>query len=246
MIQISVRWYSELNDNIPIEQQYAAFIHQIESGTIVSDFISGSGIPLKQIDLILANGKSVSLEYQINDGDRIAVFPVFESFDISSVTKVREIPLRRPKFILDVHLGKLANHLRMLGFDTLYKNDYTKEILRKISLDENRTLLSKDKSLIENGCLTHAYLIKNKDPRLQLIEVLDRFQLFALTAPFTRCIECNSILQRIEKEEIIARIPEKVKEWCTEYQVCRTCDRIYWKGSHYQKMREFISKLPEK
>lgn len=246
MIQIFARWYSELNDDLPVEQQYVTFVHQIESDIIVRDFILRNKIPVDQVDLVLVNGDSADLTYKLKNDDRIALFPVFESFDISSVTKVREIPLRQPKFILDVHLGKLASHLRMLGFDTLYQNNYTNETLCRISLDENRTLLSKGKSLIETGCLTHAYLIKNKDPRLQLIEVLDRFQLFAHTAPFTRCIECNSILQKIEKEEILSRIPEKVKDWCSEYQLCSTCDRLYWKGSHYEKMHEFISKLPEK
>jgi uncharacterized protein len=246
IIQISVRWYGELNDNLPAEQRYVTSLHRIESGVAIGEFVSKFGILFDRIDLVLVNGVSVDSRHQLKDNDRIALFPVFESFDITSVTKAREHPLRQPKFILDVHLGKLANLLRMLGFDTLYRNDYTDNILCRISLKENRTLLSKDKSLIETESLTHAYLVRNKNSRLQLIEVLDRFQLFALTAPFTRCIECNLTLQKVDMVKILSRIPEKVKEWCTEYQWCSACNRIYWKGSHYQKMQEFISSLPEK
>ncbi len=246
LIQISVRWYGELNDNLPADERYVTYLHRIESNITVGKFASGFGNPFDCIDLVLVNGISVNSGYQLKDNDRIALFPVFESFDIASVTKAREHPLRQPKFILDVHLGKLANHLRMLGFDSLYRNDYTGDILCRISLQENRTLLSKNKSLIETESLTHAYLVKNKDPRIQLIEVLERFQLFALIAPFTRCIECNSTLQRVEMEGILFRIPAQVKEWCTEYQWCSECNRIYWKGSHYKKMLEFISSLPDK
>jgi len=246
LIQISVRWYGELNDNLPADERYVTSLHRIESNITVGKFASGFGNPFDCIDLVLVNGISVDSVYQLKDNDRIALFPVFESFDIASVTKVREHPLRQPKFILDVHLGKLANHLRMLGFDSLYRNDYTVNLLCRISLQENRTLLSKNKSLIETESLTHAYLVKNKDPRIQLIEVLERFQLFALIAPFTRCIECNSTLQRVEMEGILFRIPAQVKEWCTEYQLCSECNRIYWKGSHYKKMLEFISALPDK
>jgi len=244
IIQISVRWYGELNDTLPAEQQYVPSHHRVESGVTAGEFVSQCGIPFESIDLVLVNGVSVDSHYQLKNDDHVSFFPVFESFDISSVSKVREKPLRQPKFVLDVHLGKLAYHLRMLGFDTLYANNYTDDVLCRISLQEHRTLLSKDTSLIETGSLTHAYLVKNKNPRLQLIEVLDRFQLFSLTAPFTRCIECNSVLQTIEKESILSRIPEKVQEWFNEYLWCRTCDRIYWKGSHYQKMQEFISTLP--
>lgn len=131
----------------------------------------------------------------------------------------------------------------MFGFDTLYRNDYTDEKLCNISLNEHRTLLSKDKSLIEYEALIRAYLIKNNEPRLQLIEVLERFDLYSMASPFTRCIECNSLLQTVEKEPVLLRIPSSVKEWCNEYKCCSSCDRIYWKGSHYHHMNTFVQHI---
>ncbi|HVN49135.1 MAG TPA: Mut7-C RNAse domain-containing protein [Bacteroidota bacterium] len=244
-LSIHIRWYGELNDHLPLEQQYSHIVHHLERRITVGEFVSRFDIPVDSIDLVLVNGTSVDLEYFLNDRDTIAVFPVFESFDISSLEKIHEHPLRRPKFVLDVHLGKLANHLRMLGFDTLYRNDYTDDLLCQISLREHRTLLSKDRSLIETKSLTHAYFVKNKNPRLQLLEVLNRFQLLSLASPFTRCIECNTILQPIEMKQILFRLPAPVKEWCTEYQWCSVCDRIYWKGTHFKKMQEFILSLPK-
>jgi uncharacterized protein with PIN domain len=131
----------------------------------------------------------------------------------------------------------------MLGFDTLYQNNFTDEILLSLSINECRILLSKDKSLLRNETLTHAYYIKGNNPQHQLEEILERFDLYELATPFTRCIECNSLLQYVDKKTILSRIPSKVKEWCDEYLLCVSCDRIYWKGSHYQHMNTFIQKV---
>jgi uncharacterized protein with PIN domain len=200
-------------------------------------------IPSQAIDLVIINGTPVNLIYHVNENDRIALYPVFETFNITSVTKLRDKPLRKTRFVLDVHLGKLAHHLRMFGFDTLYKNNYTDDVLFKISLEENRTLLSRDKSLIENEALLHAYLIKSQEPRRQLIEVFERFDLYSSAIPFTRCIECNSLLHSVDKEDILPSIPSSVRNWCDEYQRCNLCNRLYWKGSHFKNMNIFVQDI---
>ena len=212
MLHVSVRCYAELNDLLPREQQFITSSLSLPLNTTIEELVRKIGISQSAIDLVLVNENSVSMAYQLKENDRVALYPVFESFDISSVTEVRNHPLRKPRFVLDVHLGKLANHLRMFGFDTLYRNDYTDGILLTISINEHRILLSKDKSLVENEALTHTYLIKNKEPRLQLIEVFERFDLYNLAAPFTRCIECNSPLQFVEKKAVLSRIPSLVKQ----------------------------------
>jgi uncharacterized protein with PIN domain len=243
MVSINVRCYAELNDHLHPEQQFIAFPFFLPPKSTVKKLVDDIGINSDLIDLILVNDRSVDLSYILEENDRVALYPAFETFDISTITKVREHPLRQPKFILDVHLGKLANHLRMLGFDTLYKNDCSNEVLLSYSLNENRILLSKNRILIGNEKLTHAYYVKNKDPRLQLIEVLEHLDLYRLADPFTRCIECNSLLKSIEKEIIFSKIPPLVRNWCNEYQWCNSCNRIYWKGSHYQHMIAFIQSI---
>jgi len=237
---VSIRCYAELNDFLPPNQGSITFHLSLPPDTALKDIADKIGIPFDLIDLVLVNNKPVGLSHHLEENDRIALYPVFENFDISSVTKVRDHPLRQPKFILDVHLGKLANHLRMFGFDTLYQNNWTKESLITISRNDNRILLSRSKSLLDIESLTHGYLIINTDPHSQLVEVLEWFDLYNLASPFTRCIECNSKLQLVEKEAILSRIPQKVKNWCNEYQRCPSCDRIYWKGSHYQHMIAFV------
>ena len=118
------RFYEELNDFLPREKRKVSFDYHFEGNPGIKDVIEALGVPHAEVDMLLVNGQSVDFEYQLQDGDRVAVYPVFESMDISAVSKVRQVPLREPKFVLDVHLGKLAKRLRLLGFDTLYRNDF--------------------------------------------------------------------------------------------------------------------------
>jgi uncharacterized protein with PIN domain len=240
---VSIRCYAELNDLLPSNWRFITFPLSLPPNTFVQDVAQTIGIPFDRIDLVLVNNQPVCLSYCLKENDRVAFYPVFENFDISSLTKVRNHPLRQPKFVLDVHLGKLAHHLRMLGFDTLYQNNWTKESMLTISRNEDRVLLSKSKSLLSTKPLTHAHLIKNSVPRFQLLEVLDWFDLYSIASPFSRCIACNSKLQVVEKETVLPQIPRKVQEWCKEYQWCSSCKRIYWKGSHYTHMNAFVQSL---
>ncbi len=145
-----------------------------------------------------------------------------------------------PRFVLDVHLGKLAYHLRMLGFDTLYRNDYRNSDLIVLSTTEGRILLSKDHELLENAVLTRAYRVQQIDPRLQLIEVMRHFSLSDLMLPFTRCLLCNHQLRPVDKDLVLHRLPEKVRGLFDEFQLCSQCDRVYWRGTHFEKMSRFI------
>ncbi|KKK84713.1 hypothetical protein LCGC14_2780570, partial [marine sediment metagenome] len=114
------RFYEELNDFLPEGKRKTTFSLIFKGNPAVKDVIESIGVPHTEVDLILANSKSVDFFYQLKNGDIVSVYPVFESLDISSAAHLRAKPLRRTKYILDVHLGKLANYLRMLGFDTLY------------------------------------------------------------------------------------------------------------------------------
>ncbi|HRZ24427.1 MAG TPA: Mut7-C RNAse domain-containing protein, partial [Candidatus Contendobacter sp.] len=124
MSQCSIRFYEELNDFLPLERRKVDFSHEFQRRASIKDLIEALGVPHTEVDLILVNGASVDFSYIVRDGDRISVYPMFEAFDIQMVSRVRPQPLRVIRFVLDVHLGKLARYLRLLGFDTLYRNDY--------------------------------------------------------------------------------------------------------------------------
>ncbi len=240
-----VRCYAELNDRLPPSRQYSEFPCSLEGVATVSDLINALLIPIGTVDLALLNGRSVSLEAPLHHGDRVALFPVFESFEIGDVQKIRPHPLRVPRFLLDVHLGKLAAHLRMLGFDAAYAPAAEDEDLIRQSLAEDRILLSKDRALVGNPRLTRSFAIRPEEPREQLLDVVRRFQLRDLFHPFTRCLRCNEPLSAVSREEVLAQLPPRVRDSQTEFHRCPSCRKIYWPGTHQERMRDFIRSLLE-
>ncbi len=205
---VTLRFYEELNDFLPTHRKKKRFLHTFIDRTSVKDLIESFGVPHTEVDLILVNGKSVNLKYLVNDGDDIAVYPEFESFDVSNLQKLRPKPLRKPKFVLGVHLGTLAKYMRMLSFDLLYNNSYIDEEIIKISLEEKRAILTKDREILKRSEVTRGYWIRKTKAIEQLEEVLRRFNLTNMINEFSRCLVCNSMLKIISKEKAINRLPK--------------------------------------
>jgi uncharacterized protein len=225
------------------EQQYRTLEKPLISPTTAKDLIESFGVPHTEVDLILVNGASAHFTQAVHPGDRVAVYPVFESFDITAELRVRPEPLRETRFILDVHLGKLAAFLRMLGFDARYRSCFSDEELAKISAEERRVLLTRDRGLLKRGQVTHGYWLRQTDSRRQIAEILDRFDLARVIRPFTRCMACNAMLDDVAKKDVRERIPPLAAELHDEFRQCRRCGRVYWKGSHYRRMESWIGEL---
>lgn len=241
MPQAWFRFYGELNDFLSPSRRHKAFPYRFDLSAPVKDMIEGLGVPHPEVELILANGESVAFDYLVRDGDRISVYPVFESLDVRPLVKVRAAPLRQPRFVLDTHLGRLAAYLRLLGFDTLYRNDAGDHELARMA-GEGRILLTRDTGLLKHGPVTHGYYVRQTEPRRQAVEVLRRFQLEGWIEPFTRCLRCNELLLRIEGDPP-ADIPAGVRKHHDEFWRCPGCGRHYWKGSHYQRMQAWVRTL---
>ncbi len=234
------RFYAELNDFLPPSRRGMQFSRAFVGSPSVKDAIESLGVPHSEVDLVLVDGESVDFRFPLRDGARVSVYPVFESIDISPIARVRPSPLREPRFVLDVHLGRLAAYLRMLGFDVFAPTDCADAGLARISAEQRRILLTRDRNLLKRSAVTHGYWIRERVPRLQLVEVLKRFDLFQSVSPFRRCLRCNSLLEPIEKATIGERLPPRIRESHGDFRICRSCDRIYWKGSHHQRMQRLI------
>ena len=221
----------------------AAFQHGFIDAAPVKDVIESHGIPHTEVDLILANGETVDFSYVVENGDRISVYPVFEALDVTSLVRVRPKPLRESRFVLDVHLGRLAAYLRMLGFDTVYGQDAADAELARISHQEHRILLTRDRGLLKRSLVTHGYYVRETNPRAQLIEIVRRFDLANSIQPFARCLRCNAVLVPAGKEEVVSRLPPRTVEWCDQFWRCPGCDRIYWQGAHYRRMQKLIESV---
>ena len=242
MSQVFFRFYAELNDLLPAEWRQVTFPQPFKGRVTVKHLIESLGVPHGEVDLILVDGRSVDFDYIVADGDRISVYPVFESLDIGHVNRLRPEPLRDTRFVLDGHLGQLATYLRLLGFDSLYRNDYEDPELALVSQEEGRILLTKDRGLLKRKMVSHGYLVRKTDPEQQMLEVVDRFDLRGRLQPFRRCLRCNGLTDEVTKSAVIDRLPANTRRYYDEFRMCRDCQQIYWKGSHYKRMLAFLKR----
>jgi uncharacterized protein with PIN domain len=168
----------------------------------------------------------------------VAVYPVFEGLDISSIVKLRDAPLRKIAFAADVNLGKLARLLRLLGFDTLFDNTFNDGQMADFSVEQNRIILTRDRRLLYAKKVTHGYWVRSVVPKQQLSEVVVRFDLAGAIKPFYRCTICNGLIDSVEKQAVLHLLEPKTKKYYTVFYRCRNCGRVYWEGSHIDKIKE--------
>lgn len=238
MIQASFRFYAELNDFLPADKRQRTFEHTFGDDQSIKHLIEALGVPHPEVDLILINGLPVDFDHLLKDGDRVSVFPIFRKLLVNS--PVRPPALAEYRFVLDAHLGRLANYLRMLGFDTLYRNDFEDSEIAEIAHHRDRIVLTRDQGLLKRNLVTHGYWLRETNPRRQLVEILQRFNLFSVIQPFNRCLDCNGQLVSAPKTTVIDRLPAKVRQHYDKFHLCQDCGKLYWEGSHVQRMRQLI------
>ena len=243
--EATFRFYAELNDFLRPEQRKAEILYRFHVSPTVKDAIESLGVPHVEVDLILVNGASVGFDHRLADDDHVSVYPVFESLDIGPVVRLREAPLRRTAFVADVHLRRLARFLRLLGFDVLHSNEYDDAQLVEVSASEGRILLTRDRQLLKHGRVTHGYWVRSTDPIEQAREVLRRFDLATSVRRFSRCPACNGRLEVVEKEAVAAEIPPKTARWLDEYVQCEACGKLYWRGTHFERLEGLIERILE-
>jgi hypothetical protein len=234
------RFYQELGDFLPSEWRGRSFDYEFRGNPAVKDTIEAIGVPHAEVDVILANGESVGFEYHLRDGDRVAVYPMFESFDVRGLTRLRPRPLRRTRFVLDVHLGRLARLLRILGLDTHYRNDLDDPEIVAIARRDRRVILTRDIGILKRAEVTHGYWVRSQDPTEQAKEVVGRFDLASEIEPFSRCATCNGMLESVDKQAVRDRLEEGTRESYDTFYRCRRCGQLYWRGSHFQRLSTLV------
>jgi hypothetical protein len=243
MAQLDVRFFAELNDFLPPERQHQRFMTLAVPRSSIKDAIEALGVPHPEVALILVNGAPVDFSYLVQPDDQIDVYPRAAALAVNPDALL--LPAPEPRFILDVHLGRLAEYLRLLGFDTLYRNDYDDPELAQVAGREERILLTRDLGLLKRSLVLYGAYVRATDPQQQVIEVLGRFDFFDKIAPFRRCSRCNGLLQSVTKEEILAQLQPATQRQHDEFQRCQGCGQIYWKGSHFGRMQQFIARIQQ-
>jgi hypothetical protein len=252
----TVRFHGSLNDFLPAARRDLAIPYGFEGGPALKDAIEALGVPHTEVDSIVANGRSAGFGYRLAPDDRIEVFGLdrtAEPADGLAAEPAAEpaapglIPAAPipPRFVLDGHLGRLARYLRMLGFDTRYDNRAADDELARLSADENRILLTRDRGLLKRSVVRLGYLIRDDDPRRQIGVVAERYALAPVAAPFSRCVRCNGLLEQVARSAVAERLagePRTLRYFDT-FGRCVECGAIYWQGSHFERMSRLVREV---
>lgn len=244
MSMITFRFYGELNDFLSAERRQQSFTYPFTAPVSIKHLIEALGVPHTEVELILANDISVDFGYWPVDGDRLAVYPAFTGLDVTPLCALRPSPPHPPRFILDIHLGQLARYLRLLGFDTLFPDHHhDDQDLAELAASQNRILLTRDRGLLKRSLVTYGYCLRHRDPLAQLRAVLHRYNLYAQIQAWPRCLRCNGQLHPIAKEAVWERLEPRTRLYYDEFQICQTCQQLYWKGSHYAPLQTFLAQI---
>jgi uncharacterized protein with PIN domain len=235
-------FYNELGDFLSKFQKNKTIFYRFNGKPSVKDSIEAIGIPHTEVEYITANGISVRFDYHIKNRDQINVYPIYSNINYSNLIELRQ-EIDEVGFVLDVHLGKLARLLRMSGFDTIYSNNYDDHQIARLAANSGRILLTRDRRLLKFKDITYGYWLRSVDPDVQLKEVLKRFALFDSIDQFKRCMKCNGLIGQVDKNKIIDKLEPLTKKYYSEFYRCDSCKQIYWKGSHYEKMKDYIDSL---
>ncbi len=146
------------------------------------------------------------------------------------------------KFAADRMLGKLAKWLRIIGLDVAYGSHLTGYGLIRTARKEGRLILTRDLGIRKKGPPDYL-LIESTQFREQLKQVMYAYGLDPVKNAFTRCVECNDLLESIPKDVVQEKVPPYVFSTQEKFSFCRHCQRIYWPATHQQKMLEELRSL---
>ena len=241
--RVDLRVYAELNDFLPAELRGVTMRRAFRPHQTVKDVIEAAGVPHTEVDLVVVDGEPVDFSHRPTSGDRIAAYPMFETLDLTPIARLRPAPLRDPRFVVDVNLGRLARMLRLLGLDVRFDPCLHDEALARISRDERRVLLTRDRGLLKRRQVTHGLFVREDRPLDQVLAVVRRLELARRLAPFTRCLRCGGVLSPVDKEEVIERLEPLTKRHYDDFHRCESCAQLYWRGSHHARLAQVVEEI---
>jgi uncharacterized protein with PIN domain len=229
------RFHGELSQFLSRERRGVRFGYACARAATLKNAIEALGVPHTEAGVVLVNGRSATLPRIVREGDEVDIYP--------GPAPDPALPYEQTAFVADAHLGGLARFLRMLGFDTLHDNRIEDEHIRRLAVEERRIVLTRDRELLKCRDIAIGCYVHERKPEAQLREVAERYGLAARASPFTLCLVCNLELQPVAKTAVAGRLPAAVAARHERFMHCAGCDRVYWPGSHYARMREALGRL---
>jgi uncharacterized protein len=239
--KVRLSFHGDLNVFLGSKAGEAVVERRLAEKTSIKDVIESCGVPHPEVDLILVDEQTVGFDHTLCNDAKAEIFPVENRGTFHTEKRLQDIYIRR--FVADGHLGGLTRNLRLLGFDVAYDQNADDRQLLEVMARENRALLTRDRRLLMHAIVLHGYYPRSQKPEQQTIEVVRRFELVELIAPFTRCLRCNTPLKEAAKAEIIDKLEPLTKIYYDEFRRCPGCKQIYWSGSHFPKLQKRIEEI---
>ena len=228
-------FHGALNDFLPPARRGAPFSLRFDAHQTVKHLVEALGVPHLEVRAVQIAGTAAAFDDRVPDGSLVQVYSL----------EAESLPPEELRFVLDNHLGRLAASLRMLGFDTLYRNDYQDDELAATAAAQQRILLTRDRRLLMRKAIPRGYCVRQTDPPQQLGAIVQRYVLAPHIRPFQRCMRCNGLLQPVDKADVLDRLEPLTRLYFNEFRQCPACRQVYWKGSHYAHMLGTITALEQ-
>jgi len=238
---VRLRFHGDLNVFLGSGAGDGVIERSLAEKTSIKDVIESCGVPHPEVDLIVVDEQAIGFDYTLASDAKVKVFPVTNRGSFYTEKKLQIIGISR--FIADGHLGRLTRNLRLFGFDIGYDQHADDRQLLEIMVRENRALLTRDRRLLMHAIVQHGYYPRSQNPHEQTIEVIHRFGLSELIAPFKRCLRCNAPLEEVAKTDIIEKLQPLTQIYYDQFRRCPNCEQIYWPGSHFSKLQKRIEEI---
>jgi uncharacterized protein len=239
--KVRLRFHGDLTVFLRSRAGDAVIERPLAEKTSIKDLIESCGVPHPEVDLILVDDQTVGFDYTLTNDAKVEVFPLENRGTFNADKRLQHSGIIR--FVADGNLGRLTRNLRLLGFDVAYPKNADDRQLLEIMAGENRALLTRDRRLLMHRIVQHGYCPRSQNADEQTIEVLRRFDLSELIAPFTRCLRCNAPLEETAKADVIDKLEPLTKIYYDQFRRCPDCKQIYWPGSHFPKLQKRIEEI---
>jgi len=232
MGQITLIFHGRLKYFLRDHPEKDALVFSFTQKTALKHIVEVLGVPHPEVGRIELDEQIVGLDYAVQDGNTVHIHPYEPLED--------QFGRSGPSFVLDNHLGKLADYLRLLGFDVIYARDWSDEQIADYAHEQQRILLTRDRGLLKRKIVSQGYIVRADDPGEQLAEVVGLYRLGNYVTPFQRCPRCNGRLLPVAKDQIIDQLLPLTRKYYDEFTQCQNCGKIYWKGSHFEHMLDLF------
>ncbi|MFO7877638.1 MAG: Mut7-C RNAse domain-containing protein [Desulfovermiculus sp.] len=236
-------FHRELTEFLPASTTDGIIRYELNRRSSIKDIVESLGPPHTEIGKIRVHNQPVDFGFIPEPGQTIHLHPLLPPVNPCLPSLLRPHPLPELRFIVDVNVGKVAKLLRMLGLDAAFHFSWRDEQIADKADREGRIALSKDRGLLKRKQIMWGRLVRGHTPNEQFLDVMNFFEIHPPFAIFSRCLACNMTLEPVAKKDIEYRLKPKTRLYYHRFYLCPQCQRIYWRGSHYQRMQSWLQKI---